>query len=176
MIFTETPLRGSFLIDLEWLEDERGAFARAFCVEEFRKMGLRGDIAQANLSFNERCGTLRGMHYQRAPDSETKVVRVARGRVFDVIVDLRRDSSTYTQWFGAELDDETGRALYVPSGFAHGFLTLQAKTEVSYLMGTAYVAGAAAGVRYDDPVFGIKWPAPPVIVSERDLAFAPFVA
>lgn len=175
MIFTETSLNGSFLVDLEWREDDRGAFARAFCVEEFGRMGLCDRIVQTNVSFNEGRGTLRGMHYQRTPHGETKVVRVTRGRIFDVIVDLRRASPSYTRWFGVELDEESGRSLYVPDGCAHGFITLEAKSEVFYLMGSEYVAGAATGVRYDDPAFSIEWPEPPTVVSERDLGFAPFV-
>jgi dTDP-4-dehydrorhamnose 3,5-epimerase len=174
MIFSETALPGAFLIDLERREDDRGFFARAFCKEEFSAHGLNGRVEQANVSFNKRRGTLRGMHYQQEPHGETKVVRVVRGRIYDVIVDLRRSSPTHTRWFGIELDSQTERALYIPEGFAHGFLTLEDDTEIFYLMGSPFVPTAAAGARYDDPAFGIQWPEAPTVIAERDLAFAPY--
>jgi dTDP-4-dehydrorhamnose 3,5-epimerase len=174
VIFVETRLAGAWLIELERREDDRGWFARSFCTEELRARGLNDRVVQANASFNRRRGTLRGMHYQRAPHGETKIVRVTRGRVHDVIVDVRPESPSFRQWFGVDLDERTGTALYVPEGVAHGFLTLADESEVHYLMGVAYVPEAAAGFRHDDPAFGIRWPETPRLVSERDLAFPPY--
>jgi dTDP-4-dehydrorhamnose 3,5-epimerase len=168
MRFDETRLAGAFLIDLEPQSDERGFFARSYCEREFAAHGLATRFPQENLSFNARTGTLRGMHYQAAPHRETKVVRCVSGAIHDVIVDLRAGSPTRFSWIGVDLTSKNRRALYVPTGFAHGFLTLERDTEVLYQMGEFYVAEAARGFRWDDPHFGIRWPASPVVVSERD--------
>ncbi len=157
------------MIELEPVADERGWFARSFDAEEFERHGLEPTVVQANVSFNERAGTLRGMHYQREPHGEPKLVRCSRGAIYDVIVDLRPDSSAHRSWYGVELGRENLRMLYVPVGVAHGFQTLEPETEVSYLMGSEYVPEAATGVRWDDPAFGIEWPvADERLVSEAD--------
>lgn len=167
MRFTPTPLNGSFLVDLEERRDERGFFARSFCAREFAEHGLDPAVTQCNVSFNHLKGTLRGMHYQE-PASESKLVRVTRGSIWDVIVDLRRDSATYLQHFGVELNADTRQALFIPKGFAHGFQTLTDATEVFYQMSEFYVPGQDQGVRYNDPAFGIAWPLPVTVLSERD--------
>jgi dTDP-4-dehydrorhamnose 3,5-epimerase len=166
--FIETPLRGAYVLELERHEDERGFFARLWCEEEMRSRGLDTRVAQCNLSFNPRRGTLRGMHFQAAPHGESKIVRCTRGAIYDVIVDLRGGSPTRGRWFGAELDAESRRALYIPQEFAHGFLTLQDDCEVFYQMGREFVAEAGRGVRWNDPAFGIEWPFAPAVISARD--------
>lgn len=171
MIFHETKLQGAYAIDIERVEDERGFFARSFCREEFRKLGLEENIAQCNISFNAKKHTLRGMHYQAAPYEETKLVRCTSGRIYDVIVDLRDGSPTYRQWYGVELTSENRRMLYIPKGFAHGLLTLEDNTEVFYIMGNFYSADHARGIRWNDPAIGIQWPVGQPIVSERDRSF-----
>lgn len=168
MIFTETPLRGAFVIDLERREDGRGFFARAFCADEFGAHGIDMQIKQANLSHNRDTGTLRGLHFQRAPAQEAKFVRCLAGRLYDVIVDNRPDSPTYLQHFGAELSAENGRALYVPRGFAHGFLTLEPDTMANYLVDEVYTPGVEGGFRYDDPGLAIDWPRAAAVVSQKD--------
>ena len=174
MLFTETGLTGSYLIDIERREDERGFFGRSFCQHEFAARGLKTVIAQCNVSFNRTRGTLRGMHYQRAPREEAKLVRCTRGSLFDVIIDLRPDSPTYCKWFSVELTGENRRMLYVPEGFAHGFQTLLDDTEVFYQMFEFYSPEHACGVRWDDPAFGITWPLRNPILSARDAAYGPF--
>lgn len=177
MILQPTPLAGAYVVELEPLRDERGYFARTFDREQFAAAGLDDRVTQCSTSFNARAGTLRGMHYQADPHGEAKLVRVTRGAIFDVIVDLRSDSATFKGWFGVHLDVTLGAALYVPEGFAHGFQTLADDTEVLYQISTPYVPGAGRGVRFDDAAFGIEWPpAPPHgrIVSDRDRAFADF--
>lgn len=179
MILAETPLPGAYLVEPEPIGDARGRFARIFDAELFAARGLDARVAQCNTSFNSRAGTLRGMHYQADPHGEAKLIRVMRGAIHDVIIDLRVGEPTFRRSFGVELDAETGRGLYVPVGFAHGFQTLADDTEVLYSMSYHYVPEAARGVRYDDPAFAIDWPNPPAggrIVSERDLAFADFAA
>ncbi|HEX2123212.1 MAG TPA: dTDP-4-dehydrorhamnose 3,5-epimerase [Thermoanaerobaculia bacterium] len=171
MIFTETELAGAFVIDVEPLADERGFFARTFCEDELRARGLDAHIAQCNLSWNRARGTLRGLHYQAAPNEETKIVRCTRGAIWDVIVDLRPDSATHNRWFAVTLTADNRKMLYVPRGFAHGFITLADDTEVFYEMGTAYVAGAARGVPWNDPAFAIEWPIAPAVISERDRSY-----
>ena len=175
MIFQDTPLAGVVIVEPELLSDERGAFARTFCAEEFAAHGLDGRVAQSNISLNRRAGTLRGMHYQADPHGEAKLVRVTRGAIFDVAVDLRPASPTYLGWFGIELSAENQRALAMPVGCAHGFQSLRDDTEVLYLMSAPYVPGADRGVRWDDPAFGIQWPAPPPgrtrTMSERDASY-----
>ncbi len=171
MIFTSLGLAGACRIDPERRKDPRGYFARTFCAEEFRAHGLRTDIAQGNVSWNERRGTLRGMHFQRPPRQEAKLVRCSRGAVYDVIVDLRRHSPTYLRWEATELSFENGAMLYVPEGFAHGFQTLCDDVEVTYQMFEFYVPALADGVRWDDPALGIRWPLPNPILSERDRSY-----
>lgn len=171
MRFTETPLRGAFVIDLEQLVDERGFFARTFCAGEFEEHGLRPVVVQANLSFNHRSGTLRGMHYQLPPAAETKLVRCTRGAIYDVIVDLRADSSTHMQHFGVELTAENRCALYVPELFAHGYLTLTAEAEVEYQVSEFYTPGQERGMRHDDPALDIEWPVAVRVISEKDAAW-----
>lgn len=172
MIFTETELAGAFVLDLERREDERGFFARAWCANELAEHGLETRLVQANVSFNERKGTLRGMHMQEPPHAEVKLIRATRGAVFDVIVDLRPDSPTYRRWAGFELSAENGRAVYVPEGFAHGYQTLTDGAETFYLVSEFYAPGAERGVRWDDPAFGIEWPDPAnAILSEKDASW-----
>lgn len=170
MRFIETKLGGAFLIELDRIEDERGFFARSFARDEFEGRGLRTDFVQSSVSYNARSGTLRGMHFQASPHAETKLVRCTRGAIFDVIVDLRLGSPTERQWVGAELGADNHRMLYVPEGFAHGFVTLQDQSEVFYEITEYYNAEAARGVRWDDPALGIDWPGPPGVLSARDRA------
>ena len=168
MIFRETPLPGAFIIDLEPIVDERGFFARSWCREEFSANGIEGGFVQLNISYNRRRGTLRGLHYQAEPHAETKLLRVTRGSVFDVLVDIRETSTGFRRWFAVELSAENRRMLYIPKGMAHGFQTLEDDTEVLYQMGEYYVPEAARGIRWDDPELAIAWPIPDPIVSERD--------
>jgi dTDP-4-dehydrorhamnose 3,5-epimerase len=170
--FLPTPLAGAYLIEPERLEDERGFFARSFCREEFRKQGLKPAIAQCNVSWNRKRGTLRGLHYQAAPHEEAKVVRCTHGAVWDVIVDLREGSPTRLRWHALELNADNRLALYVPEGFAHGFQTLADDSEVLYQMSESYRPDLARGLRWDDPRLKIKWPLPDPILSERDRSYA----
>lgn len=170
------PIAGAYVIHTARNRDERGSFTRLFCTATAASLGLNPEISQINLSYNTHSGTLRGMHFQREPYGETKVVRCVRGRLYDVLVDLRRDSPTHRQWCGIELSADDDRAVYVPLGIAHGFLTLEDATEVLYLMGAPYRAEAAAGVRFDDPAFGIRWPAPVRVISERDRTYPDYTA
>lgn len=171
MQFTETKLKGAFVIDLEQRHDNRGFFARTFCAKDFTDNGLKPTVAQCNLSFNYRQGTLRGMHYQVAPATETKLIRCTQGAIYDVIIDLRPDSPTYQLHFGVELSAENRRALYVPEMFAHGYQALSDNAEVIYQVGEFYTPGYERGLRYDDPAFGIKWPLPVSEISEKDAAW-----
>lgn len=168
MQFHETPLAGAYLIDLERRGDERGFFARAFCREEFRAHGLVGEFVQVNNSLSAAKGTLRGMHYQLPPAAETKLVRCLRGALWDAILDLRPGSASFGRWFGAELTAENRRMMYVPRGFAHGFVTLVDDTEVLYFVDAFYAPERERGVRWNDPRFGIGWPIPPAVLSEKD--------
>jgi dTDP-4-dehydrorhamnose 3,5-epimerase len=173
----ETPLPGAFVVELEPLRDERGWFARTFDAAVFAELGLDPAVVQCNTSFNERAGTLRGMHYQADPHGEPKLMRCTRGAIFDVLVDLRPDSPAYCRWFGIELRAGGTATLFAPAGLAHGFQTLEDGSEVHYQMGAPYVPGAARGVRWDDPAFGIKWPEPPSggrVISERDAGYPDF--
>jgi dTDP-4-dehydrorhamnose 3,5-epimerase len=174
MRFTPLELSGAFVIDLEAAHDERGFFARSFCEREFAAHGLPVRFPQSNLSRNRRAGTLRGMHYAAAPHQEAKLVRCVRGALHDVIVDLRAGSPTRGRWTAVELDAEAGRALYIPTGFGHGFLTLRDETDVLYQMGEFFHAEAARGFRFDDPTFGVRWPAAPTVISPRDAGYPPF--
>ena len=168
MMFVPTELPGAYLVELERREDERGFFARTWCREELAAHGLATNVAQCSVSRTTLAGTLRGLHFQTPPHEEVKLVRCTSGAIFDVIVDLRPESPTHADWFGVELDAERGTALYVPKGFAHGFQTLADESEVFYMMSDPYVAAAAAGVRWDDPAFGIEWPLPVRAISDRD--------
>ena len=176
MIFTETPLAGAFVVDLEPLRDDRGFFARTYCRREFEARGLLATVAQCNVSVSRARGTLRGMHYQVAPAVEAKLVRCTRGRIHDVIVDMRPDSPTYLRHFGVELGAESRRALYVPGLFAHGFLTLTDDAEVTYQVSEFYTPKAERGLRYDDPALAIDWPVPVAVLSDKDLAWPPLGA
>jgi dTDP-4-dehydrorhamnose 3,5-epimerase len=168
MKFIETPLKGAYLIDLEKHGDNRGFFGRMFCIDEFIKHGLDGRMVQANNSFSSEEGTLRGLHYQLPPKSETKLVRCIKGSFYDVILDLRLESNTFGHSFGAILSEENRRMMYVPKGFAHGFLTLEENSEVIYLVSEFYSKELERGIRWDDPKFKIQWPELPKIVSSRD--------
>jgi dTDP-4-dehydrorhamnose 3,5-epimerase len=174
MIFRPTPLAGAHVVELEPQLDARGLFARSFCEGEFAAHGLTTHWPQANLSWNATAHTLRGLHWQSAPHAEAKIVRCTAGAIYDVIVDLRRGSPTCLRWFAAELSAKNRRALYVPEGFAHGFLTLADESEVSYWMSESFTPEAGRGLRFDDPRLAIDWPALPRVVSERDLGYAAF--
>jgi dTDP-4-dehydrorhamnose 3,5-epimerase len=171
MIFTETKLKGAFILDLERREDNRGFFARAFCQNEFAAHGLKPTIAQANVAFNKRKGTLRGMHFQFPPSAETKLVRATRGAILDIIVDLRPESPTYLQHVAVELSADNGRALYVPERFAHGYQALEDATETSYMVGEFYTPGVEGGLSPTDPRLGLKWPLPTTEISDKDRAW-----
>jgi len=174
MKFHKLPIQGAYLIGLEKRGDERGFFARVFCRDEFAEQGLITDFVQVNSSLSADKGTLRGMHYQLAPHAETKVVRCIRGAFFDVILDLRPDSPTFGQRHGEELSAENRRMMYVPKGFAHGFITLTDCAEVLYFVDNFYVPNAERGIRWNDPKFGIEWPMPPTVLSERDAGHPDF--
>jgi dTDP-4-dehydrorhamnose 3,5-epimerase len=194
MHFKETKLKGAYIIEIEKLEDERGFFGRSFCVREFEKHGLNPRVVQCNISYNRLKGTLRGMHYQAAPHAEAKLVRCIRGAIYDVIVDLRPDSSTYKIWFGVELSAPRSpltahysglpangspltaqyNLLYIPENFAHGFITLEDHTEVSYQMSEFYDPGSAKGFRWDDPTFKIHLPIKVTVISNRDASYPRF--
>jgi len=175
MVFTETPLDGAFLIDLDRREDERGFFARLWCTEELAARGLVSRFVQCNTSFSRRAGTLRGLHYQVAPHAEVKLMCCTQGAIHDVIVDLRPESRTYRRWFGVELTAESGRMVYVPAGFAHGFQTLLPDTQVCYPVSSAYCPEAERGIRWNDSAFEISWPAAgPRSVSPKDQSWPDF--
>ncbi|MFO7904139.1 MAG: dTDP-4-dehydrorhamnose 3,5-epimerase [Pirellulaceae bacterium] len=176
MIFQQVQLAGAYVIDLERIQDQRGFFARAWCQREFEEHGLESRLVQCNLSQNHTAGTLRGMHYQVAPHKETKLVRCVKGRIFDVIVDLRPESSTRLQWFGVELSAANHRMLYVPERFAHGYQTLEPDTEVFYQVSEFYSPGSEQGLRWDDGAIGIDWPLAPSIISEKDRNYPDFGA
>ena len=178
MLFKETVLKGAFVIEMDLHSDERGNFARSYCWREFQEHGLDPRVVQCNVSYNRRRGTMRGMHYQEAPHEEAKLVRCARGAMYDVIVDLRPESPTYRQWTAVELAAGPGRhskMVYMPHGFAHGFLTLEDDTEVFYQMSAFYVPEAGRGFRWNDPAFRIVWPEPVRVVSEKDRSYPDFV-
>lgn len=171
MRFTETEIAGVVVADIEPHTDERGAFARLHCPDDFAAAGHPFAPAQTSLSRNARAGTLRGLHYQPHPYSETKLVRCVRGRIFDVAVDLRPDSPTHRRWTGAELSADNGRALLMGEGIAHGFISLEDDSDVLYMITPAYTPGREAGVRWDDPAFGIAWPLAPWVISARDASY-----
>lgn len=169
MLFTETALKGAFLIDIERQEDNRGFFARTFCGQEFVAQGLEVTNVQCSIAFNHKKGTIRGMHYQIAPATEAKLVRCTQGAIYDAIVDMRPESPTYLSHIGVELTADTHRALYVPEMFAHGYQTLTDGAEVVYQMNKFYTPGYERGLHYDDPILGIEWPLPVSEISEKDL-------
>jgi dTDP-4-dehydrorhamnose 3,5-epimerase len=171
MRFEPTPIDGAWLLELESHEDERGSFARTYCDQEFADHGLPTHFPQCNLSRNTRTGTMRGMHYNVAAHAEAKLVRCVRGAVHDVVVDLRRGSPTWRRRFGVDLTADNGRALFVPEGLAHGFLTLTDHTDVYYHMSEMFRPDAARGLRWDDPAVGIQWPSAPVVISDRDASY-----
>ena len=175
MKFHPLELAGAFVIDPERREDARGWFARTYCAREFAVHGLPTGMVQTNMSLTRRAGTLRGMHYQVAPDAEDKLVQCVRGRIWDAIVDLRPQSPSYCRWFGTELSEENGRMLLVPKGFAHGFVTLDADVAVTYQVSAFYAPQSERGVRYDDPAFGIAWPVPVRDLSEKDRSWPAYV-
>ena len=168
MIFQEIKLNGAYIINIESNPDDRGFLARSFCQREFEHQDINNNFVQTNVSFNKTAGTLRGMHYQIAPWQETKLIRCTRGSIYDVIIDLKPDSKTYGGWFGTELSAENYKMLYVPRNFAHGFITLQDNTEVTYQVSEFYQPTAERGIRYNDPFFSIKWPIDITVISEKD--------
>jgi len=170
MIFTESPLEGAYVVEMERLADERGFFARSYCAQEFGKRGLP-ELRQCSVSYNARLGTLRGMHYQAAPGEEHKLVRCTAGAVFDVIVDIRASSPTYRRWFAAELTAANRRSLLIPPGFAHGFVSLSDHTEVYYMISEAHSPELSRGFRWNDPAFAIEWPMVPAVISARDASY-----
>src|SRR3954447_6409611 len=172
MIFTETKLRGAFILDPERRGDNRGHFARTFCQREFEEHGLKTVIAQANAAYNRTKGTLRGMHFQFPPKAETKLVRATRGGIVDIIVDLRPESPTFLEHVAVELTEENGRSLYVPERFAHGYQVLADGTETTYQVGEFYAPEMEGGLRYDDPKLGLVWPLPVAEISEKDEGWA----
>jgi dTDP-4-dehydrorhamnose 3,5-epimerase len=174
MKFSETQLKGAYIITPDFIEDERGFLARVFCRREFEEHGLNSCLVQCNISFNNTKGTLRGMHYQIPPHAEAKLVRCTAGAVYDVIVDLRTASPTFRQWFATELSAESRELLYIPEGFAHGFQTLTDNTEVAYQHSTFYSPDSARGLRFEDPLLGIEWPLAVGVISPRDRSY-PFM-
>ena len=176
MIFVETSLPGAFLVEPEPLADNRGYFARTWCQREFAARGLTAKVAQCNISFSAKKGTLRGMHFQAPPYQEAKLIRCVAGSIYDVIIDLRRASPDFGRHTAVILRARESRSLFVPEGFAHGFQTLENETEVLYQMSEYYVRESARGVRWDDPAFGIEWPADTRIISEKDRGYPDFTA
>jgi dTDP-4-dehydrorhamnose 3,5-epimerase len=168
MIFTETKLKGAFVIDIERREDSRGFFARSFCQHEFEAHGLKPFIAQGNVAFNNKKGTMRGMHFQFPPSAETKLVRCTRGAILDIIVDLRPESPTFLDHIAAELTEDNHRSIYVPERFAHGYQVLRDNTETSYQVGEFYASGCEGGLLYNDSRLGLKWPLPVTVISDKD--------
>jgi dTDP-4-dehydrorhamnose 3,5-epimerase len=175
VIFLPTPLAGAFVIEPERRLDERGYFARTWCRREFESAGIQTDLVQCSISHSLQNRTLRGMHWQAAPHEETKLVRCTRGAIWDAIIDLRPASPTYTKYFATELQSESGRALYIPSGFAHGFVTLEDETDVLYQMSNYHEPSAARGIRWNDPAFGIPWPVTEPILHPRDASYPDFM-
>ncbi len=171
MKFEPTPLKDAWIIALEPIRDDRGYFSRTFCQKEFEAHGIPAPVAQCNVSFNAQAGTMRGMHFQHEPVVESKLIRCVRGALYDVIVDLCPESPTYLQHFGIELTQDNLKALYVPENFAHGFLTLEDRTEAFYMMGEFYTPECEGGLRFDDPALGIEWPVPVAEISEKDLSW-----
>ncbi len=175
MIFKETELKGAYIVELEKLEDERGFFARSWCQNEFSNHGLNSRLVQCDISFNKKSGTLRGMHLQTPPKAEAKLVRCTRGSIYDVIIDLRKDAPSYKKYFGVNLTSENRRMLFIPEGFAHGFITLEDNTEIFYQMSEFYAPECARGYRWNDPAFDIQWPNEVTVISERDRNHPDFI-
>ena len=171
MKFVKTSLTDAYVIEIERKEDERGFFARTLDKKSFTDLNLDVDLFQNNISFNKKAKTLRGMHYQKFPNEEVKIVRCTKGKIFDVIIDLRPNSNSYKKWFGLELTSENHKMLYIPKGFAHGFLTLDDDSEIFYQMSDCFVAESAVGIRWNDPSIGINWPFTPSIISDRDNSY-----
>ncbi len=176
MKFSDCGLAGALIVDIEPITDERGFFARSYCREEFAAQGIEAPMQQCSVSFNARSGTLRGMHFQANPHAEDKLVRCTLGAVFDVVVDIRPQSATYRRWFGTELSAANRRALFIPPGFAHGFITLTDGAELYYMISAPHVPRASRGFRWDDAAIGIAWPLPPVLISPRDAGWPPLAA
>jgi dTDP-4-dehydrorhamnose 3,5-epimerase len=176
LIFTETAIKGAFVIEIKKIEDERGFFGRSWCQKELEEHGLIARVVQANVSYNKQKGTLRGMHFQLDPYAETKLVRCTRGAIYDIIIDLRPDSPTYKQWIGVELTADNYKMLFVPENFAHGFITLEDNTEVTYQVSQFYTPGSERGIRWDDPSFNIKWPIEPTVISQKDRSHPDFTS
>ncbi len=174
MKFTEISLRGAFLIEMEPKTDDRGFFARSWCRDEFSTRGLNTQIVQCNVGFSDRAGTLRGIHYQQAPHAEAKVVRCTRGAVYDVMIDLRPDSTTFGEWHACELSVENRLMIYIPEGFGHGYQTLADETEIFYQTSEFYHPESAVGVRFDDPAFSIDWPVQVTAISDTDRSWPDF--
>lgn len=170
MKFIETKLKGAYVIELEKREDDRGFFARSFCMDEYAKLGLSNKVMQINNSLNKYKGTLRGMHYQISPKQEDKIVRCIKGAIYDVIIDLRPDSDTFCDWFGIELSETNRKSLFVPKGCAHGYISLADDSEILYLVTENYSPEFERGIRWNDPKFDIKWPIKPNEISEKDNA------
>jgi len=168
MEFTETKLKGAYVVRVKKIQDHRGYFGRGWCRDEFVQHGLNSNMVQLNVGFSHKQGTVRGMHYQEAPHAEAKFVRCTRGAIYDVIIDLRPASPTHRHWFGLELTADNGSMLYAPEGFAHGYQTLTDDADMYYLTSAPYASGAARGVRYNDPAFAIQWPLPVTVISEPD--------
>lgn len=168
MLFEKTSLKGAFIVDLNRIEDDRGFFARTFCANEFQEHGLNTEFVQANMSLSREKYTLRGMHYQVEGAEEAKLVRCTKGSILDVIIDIRKDSDTYCQYLSVELTDSNYRMLYVPEGFAHGFITLEDNIEVTYMVSNFYTPGKERGIRWNDPLFGIEWPTASPLLSPKD--------
>jgi len=175
MRFIETPLSGAFIIDIEPIEDERGFFTTSMCETQFRDRDLEFVFKQSNISYNYRIQTLRGMHYSSDPHQEIKLVRCTRGSIYDVIIDLRKDSKTYCEWFGTELTEGNYKTLYIPEDFAHGYITLADSSEVFYQISEVYNKKAERGVMWNDPEFYINWPIEPLVMSDRDRNHPAFV-
>lgn len=172
MKFTETAIKGAYVIDIEPSNDERGFFARSWCLDEYAQYGLNTEVVQCGISYNWYKGTLRGMHYQEPPHAEAKTIRCTKGAVYDVILDIRPDSETYKQWVSTHLSADNRRMLYVPEGVAHGFLTLVDDTELMYVLSHRYEPASARGIRWDDPAFQIEWiPMESYIISQKDKSF-----
>ena len=174
MKFTPTTVEGAFIVDVDRIGDSRGFFGRLWCAKEMATQGLSTNISQCNIGRSERAGTLRGLHLQKPPHQEVKIVRCTQGAVFDVVVDLRPDSPSFRRWFGIELNMENASMLYVPEGCATGYLTLEDNSEIYYLASEFYAPQSATGVRYDDPAFDIRWPGTPTVISDNDASWPDF--
>jgi len=168
MRFTETKLKGAYIIEIDKIEDDRGFFGRSWCERELKEYNLKTNLVQSNISFNRKKGTLRGMHFQKNPYQETKLVRCTKGAVYDVIIDLRTNSKTYKQWFGVELNEKNHKMLYIPEDFAHGFITLKDNSELFYLVTQYYNKNYEAGVLWNDASIGIEWPIEVSEISDKD--------